>query len=63
MVTIQNLEVRFDVEGESDAEVFTRLFNAHIRRWCQQDSERRARDRMSAAERSLGDRRSGAEDM
>jgi hypothetical protein len=63
MVTIQNLEVRFDVEGEGEAEVFTRLFNMHIRRWNQQDCEKRARDRLSAAERSLGDRRAGAEDM
>jgi hypothetical protein len=62
MVTIQNLEVRFEVEGESDAEAFTRLFNAHIRRWKQQDCESQDRDRMSATERSLGDRRS-AEDM
>jgi hypothetical protein len=61
MVTIQNLEVRFDVEGEGDAAVFTRMFNAHIRRWHQQDCERRTRERMGAAERSLGDRR-GAED-
>ena len=63
MVTIQNLEVRFDVEGDGDAEVFTRMFNAHIRRWQHQDHERRTRDHQSAAERSLGDRRAGGEDM
>jgi hypothetical protein len=56
MVTIQNLEVRFDVEGDGDAEVFTRMFNAHIRNWQRQEQDRHARDRLSAAERSLGGR-------
>jgi hypothetical protein len=56
MVTIQNLEVRFDVEGDGDAEVFTRMFNAHIRSWQRQEQDRHARDRLSAAERSLGGR-------
>jgi hypothetical protein len=63
MVTIQNLEVRFDVEGDGDAEVFTRMFNAHIRRWQHQDQDRRASARLSAAERSLGDHHGGREDM
>jgi hypothetical protein len=56
MVTIQNLEVRFDVEGDGDAEVFTRMFNTHIRSWQRQEQDRHARDRLSAAERSLGGR-------
>jgi hypothetical protein len=55
MVTIQNLEVRFDVEGEGDERVFTRLFAQHIRRWHQEECDRRARDRLTRAERSLGD--------
>ncbi len=63
MVTIQNLEVRFDVEGDGDAEVFTRMFNAHIRSWQHQDRERCARERLSAAARALGDRRAGGEEM
>ena len=62
MVTIQNLEVRFDVEGDGDAEVFTRMFNAHIRSWQQQDQDRRTRDRRSAAERSLGGHHGGPEE-
>ena len=62
MVTIQNLEVRFDVEGDGDAAVFTRMFNAHIRHWQEQDQERRTRERRSAAERSLGERSGGRED-
>ena len=33
MITIQNLEVRFEVEGEGDEAVFARLFQKHMRRW------------------------------
>ena len=42
--------------GDGDAEVFTRMFNAHIRNWQRQEQDRHARDRLSAAERSLGGR-------
>lgn len=33
MITIQNLEVRFEVEGEGDEVVFARLFQKNMRRW------------------------------
>jgi len=33
MITIQNLEVRFEVEGEGDEAVFGRLFQKNMRRW------------------------------
>lgn len=33
MITIQNLEVRFEVEGEGDEAVFSRLFEKNMRRW------------------------------
>jgi hypothetical protein len=56
VTTIQNLEVRFDVEGESDAEVFARMFNTHIRRWQSEDCDRRTREKQSARDRALGDR-------
>lgn len=55
-VTIQNLEVRFDVEGEGDEAVFARLFSKYIKQWSRQETEQRARQRMSDAERALGDR-------
>lgn len=55
-VTINNLEVRFDVEGESDDETFARLFAQHIRRWKGEEEERKRREKRSNAERSLGDR-------
>jgi hypothetical protein len=33
MITIQNLEVRFEVEGEGDEAVFRRMFEKTMRRW------------------------------
>jgi hypothetical protein len=33
MITIHNLEVRFEVEGEGDEVVFARLFQKNMRRW------------------------------
>jgi hypothetical protein len=33
MITIQNLEVRFEVEGEGDEAVFARMFQKSMRRW------------------------------
>jgi hypothetical protein len=53
MVTIENLEVRFDVEGESDEVVFARLFERHIRRWHADCEERKTRGKRLEAERSL----------
>ena len=55
MVTIHNLEVRFDVEGEGDEATFAMLFEKHIRRWSRIDAELRERERRFASERSLGD--------
>jgi hypothetical protein len=61
MVTIQSLEVRFDVEGESDEHVFAKLFAQHIRRWHREECDRKTRDKLSRGERSLGDRGQAAE--
>jgi len=33
MITIQQLDVRFEVEGEGDEVVFARLFQKNMRRW------------------------------
>jgi len=63
MLTIQNLDVHFDVEGDSDEQTFARLFDAHIRTWCRKENERRARQRQLNAERSLGDQARPPEDM
>jgi hypothetical protein len=59
VVTIQNLDVRFDVEGEGDEAVFLRLFEKHIRRWSQAEHDARERTKRVDAERALGDRGAG----
>jgi hypothetical protein len=57
MVTIHNLEVRFDIEGEGDDAVFAKLFEKNIRRWSRLEAEMKARQRLFDSERALGDRR------
>jgi hypothetical protein len=59
MVTIQNLEVSFEVEGDGDEVAFARLFDKYIKRWGQSETEERERERLAESERSLGDRHSG----
>jgi hypothetical protein len=54
-VTIQQLDVRFHVEGNDQAE-FTRLFERHIRAWARAVEAERARRCRSDAERGIGDR-------
>ena len=53
MITIHNLEVAFDVEGDSDREAFARLFQECIEAWSMQAEEQRQRDMESIDERSL----------
>lgn len=56
MVTIQHLEVQFDVHGDDDEQLFIQYFNKYIDRWSQQkDAQRRIRDGM-CKDRELGDR-------
>lgn len=59
MVTIRNLEVTFDVEGEGDAAAFSRLFERHIEAWCRREEEKKKRRRSLEEQRSLGDRPAG----
>jgi hypothetical protein len=54
-LTIQQLHVRFQVEGDDEAE-FTRLFDRHIRAWSRAVEAERARRCRSDAERGIGDR-------
>ena len=56
MVTIGNLEVHFDVEGEGDQAVFARLFEQHMRTWNRLQCEAQQRRKHAEAERMLGDR-------
>jgi hypothetical protein len=55
MVTIHNLEIQFDVEGESDEAVFARLFEQHWRRHQQGEQLQRERDRRMQAESRVAD--------
>ena len=55
-VTIHNLDVRFDVEGEGDEAVFARYFNKYSKRREQAREEEKAREKRANCERSLGDR-------
>ena len=54
MLTIQNLEIHFDVEGDDDA-VFTRMFAEHSRRWTRMQDAERCRLRQLERERSIDD--------
>lgn len=54
MLTIHDLQVRFDVAGD-DAAAFSRMFADHIRRWSQAQEIERCRRRDMERERSLGD--------
>jgi hypothetical protein len=56
MVTIQNVDVRLDVEGEGDEAVFARLFEKHMKLWRRLEDEMQQRRRMADADRRLGDR-------
>ncbi len=55
-VSIENLEVRLEVEGGEEEEVFARLFRKHIRQWHRLQRERRSHRRHAERERVLGDR-------
>jgi hypothetical protein len=55
MLTIHNLEVRFEVEGDGDDAVFARLFEQHMRRWQSIEGHRRAHELRLANERKLTD--------
>jgi hypothetical protein len=60
MLTIHDLQVRFDVAGEEDAAVFGRMFADHISRWSQARETESRRRREMERERSLGDRDAGS---
>lgn len=60
MLTINDLQVRFDVAGD-DAATFSRLFAEHIARWCQARDMEQARRRQTERQRSLGDQETAEE--
>lgn len=54
MITINNLEVRFDVEGDGRDE-FERLFREAMRRWETENAHRRDRERRARRDSAVGD--------
>jgi hypothetical protein len=62
MVTIHNLEVSFDVQGEGDEAAFAKLFDKYIKRWSRLEAEMKARQRRFETERALVDRSTGAQE-
>lgn len=54
MITIQNLEVQFDVEGQGDEAVFARLFEQYMRRYAQNEQRERERERRNEEECRIG---------
>lgn len=57
-VTIELLQVHFDVVGEGEQE-FAQLFERYVNQWARKQNERDARDRAFEAERTVGDRSYG----
>ena len=59
MVSINNLEVRFDVEGDGDDAAFAKLFEKYVRQWSSQEEQAREREQRGREERAVGDRDEG----
>jgi hypothetical protein len=55
VLTIHNLEVHLEVQGDGDEAVFSRFFEKYIRKWSQLMEEAKARERQANENRSLGD--------
>lgn len=53
MITIQNLEISIEVEGDEDEQTFARLFNECIRKWAAQAERKREADATAARSRKL----------
>ena len=55
MITIHNLEIQFDVEGDEDHEVFAKMFNQLIEQWSRQSERIDERRRQTERQRTLSD--------
>jgi Mg-chelatase subunit ChlI len=58
-VTIQHLEIRFDVEGGEEEASFVRLFQKYQAIYARLERERDDADEASERDRALGDRLEG----
>lgn len=52
MITIEQLEVEFEVDGD-DAAVFERLFRQHIERWRRGEQQRQDGDKRLRRDRAI----------
>jgi hypothetical protein len=59
MVTIENLEVQFDVTGEGDEKVFARYFARFIEEWSQNREQEQMLQRRLRQDQMIGDEHSG----
>jgi hypothetical protein len=55
MVTIENLEVQFDVTDDSDEKVFARYFRRFIKEWAQAQEQEQMLQRRLRRDQMLGD--------
>jgi len=53
MVTIHNLEVRLDVEGEGDEAVFVKMFDKYIKLWHRRMEEAKRKQKIADEHRSV----------
>jgi hypothetical protein len=58
-VTIQHLEIRFDVDGGEEEASFVRLFQKYIGVHTRLQREREEADEASERDRAIGDRQEG----
>ncbi len=55
MITIEHLEVQFDVAGEGDEQVFARYFSRYINQWSRIERQERALQERLRNDQQLGD--------
>ncbi len=55
MITIEHLEVQFDVAGDDDEAVFARYFSRYIRQWARAEQQHAALQERLRDDQRLGD--------
>lgn len=55
MITIEHLEVQFDVAGEGDEQVFARYFSRYINQWARIERQERQLQQRLREDQQLGD--------
>jgi len=53
MVTIHNLEVKLEVEGEGDEAVFVKMFEKYIKLWSRRVEEAKRKQKIANEHRSV----------